>query len=982
MRRLFKAFILVVFYFINFSQTKASHCLGGELTYRQVAVDSFVIRATFYKDCRGIDLSFDWVYVKGATDSFAVRMSLIECHDITPICPTGCSVCDPYNCNTNGYPSGSNPSCSSGYGVQSLIYEGGVNLSGAQDCILRMELLSGSRSMNTTTCCASGGYYNYALLNRCQKGFNSSGFFTSDPYMIMDISYPVCLSFQVMDTTSSDSISYELDSAMNDYHSLCTYSGNYTYKSPFSYSGFPKSYLAYPDGLHMDSITGDLCFRPSKQEISVIVVKATKWRKDSLGNYTLVSLIRRDMQLTFTNSGNALPKITIDDSLNFCAGVNICYSLKVTDADKKDTLELDYQTISKKITLNTISNNKIGINSELCWTPDVSLVRNEPYLLTLLVKDKNCPFIGKNYKTIKLFVKDTFPQITLKHADLGCGLVKFEAKANYSNGEKYTWEIPYPNGQIDSGTQVTRVLPSAMKYCAKLTVSNSICSVDYIDSVDVNNVLLVDLGKDTTICNEISIYPTITTKYPVTAYQWSHSSLGGSYIVNAADTLDHLDLSNLYTDMQVALIVSDSSGCYGTDTINLSSKLPELDLGPDTFSCNTYLVFANIKSQRNIQSYQWFVGYNKANLMLDSSVNGNTYLISDDSVPTYLALIITDDNGCRQTDTIKVMVNKLPEVDLGPDQWLCSGESLVLKPINSIAANSHYFWSDGSYGSTLTVNTAGTYWLKIIDHNGCSSIDRITVHSIPAVSPQLGADRTVCFGDSVRLISSSYLDYYAWYDENNKLIDTNSILSLMPTMNRTIMLKGQKVINGIICSGYDTVNIQVNPRPNANFKMTLDTFLLQGEFVPDDTGLVYYYWSIGNSFGSNHRKIIYAFPDTGWYTVKLLTKDSLGCSGSLSAALHVVRSQFTGLYLLNDQYQISMRPNPAKGSVQLVCQTELTEAGKIEWVNASGEVVYQQQIQLKPGTQTISMEPVLAKGVYLIRVITPNLQWSDKLIWE
>src|SRR5665213_1003832 len=65
-----------------------------------------------------------------------------------------------------------------------------------------------------------------------------------------------------------------------------------------------------------------------------------------------------------------------------------------------------------------------------------------------------------------------------------------------------------------------------------------------------------------------------------------------------------------------------------------------------------------------------------------------------------------------------------PVVNLGPDTFLCPGDSLMLVATNQ---NCTYLWNNNSTESTIIVNTNGTYSVTVTNLSGCTGTDSITV---------------------------------------------------------------------------------------------------------------------------------------------------------------------------------------------------------------------------------------------------------------
>ena len=99
--------------------------MGGDMAYKKVGQDSFLITVNSYKDCKGVNISSPILSIRGIGFVYSASFSpsQISCKDVTPICKTQCSKCDPNNCNSYGYPNGSNPNCTFPLGIEKLTYQ-------------------------------------------------------------------------------------------------------------------------------------------------------------------------------------------------------------------------------------------------------------------------------------------------------------------------------------------------------------------------------------------------------------------------------------------------------------------------------------------------------------------------------------------------------------------------------------------------------------------------------------------------------------------------------------------------------------------------------------------------------------------------------------------------------------------------------------------------------------------------------------------
>ncbi|MDF2455992.1 MAG: hypothetical protein K0R51_1985 [Cytophagaceae bacterium] len=86
--------------------------------------------------------------------------------------------------------------------------------------------------------------------------------------------------------------------------------------------------------------------------------------------------------------------------------------------------------------------------------------------------------------------------------------------------------------------------------------------------------------------------------------------------------------------------------------------------------------------------------------------------------------------------------------DLGADTSLCgTGGSIMLNPGNMGA--SPILWSTGATTSTITVNSAGTYWVRVGAGTECQRYDTIVVSNTFTVN--LGNDQNLCSSGSIVL---------------------------------------------------------------------------------------------------------------------------------------------------------------------------------------------------------------------------------------
>ncbi len=119
--------------------------------------------------------------------------------------------------------------------------------------------------------------------------------------------------------------------------------------------------------------------------------------------------------------------------------------------------------------------------------------------------------------------------------------------------------------------------------------------------------------------------------------------------------------------------------------------------------------------------------------------------------------------GCEITrkKNITVLKNPLVAPLSTQDSQLCEGEQQDLYAKNPGAS---YLWSTGATDSSIQVNTAGWYSVKI-SKGLCSLTDSIHLYNVKAPTVHLTPDTTLCPGETYPInVGNPYVDHYLWND--------------------------------------------------------------------------------------------------------------------------------------------------------------------------------------------------------------------------
>ena len=187
--------------------------------------------------------------------------------------------------------------------------------------------------------------------------------------------------------------------------------------------------------------------------------------------------------------------------------------------------------------------------------------------------------------------------------------------------------------------------------------------------------------------------------------------------------------------------------------------------------------------------------------------------------------------GCQSDFTAPVVITAKP----GPPQPVisansstvfCADTNVVLSSSNQDAVS--YIWSNGTTNRTLKVNATGSFKVKSVNSQGCTSIEsnevKITVNPLPATPSIVPNGSTTFCADTSVVLTSSNQDAvsYRW--------STGSI-----TRNITVKNAGDYSVktidkNGCVSKSSILTNIKVNALPPVpTISSTKDTVLCQGD---------------------------------------------------------------------------------------------------------------------------------------------------------
>lgn len=278
----------------------------------------------------------------------------------------------------------------------------------------------------------------------------------------------------------------------------------------------------------------------------------------------------------------------------------------------------------------------------------------------------------------------------------------------------------------------------------------------------------ITLGNDTAICQGASIELSPGLQY--SSYLWNNNS-----------TFPYLFASS---SGNYSVQVVDYLGCTGEDEIYVFVSNPEVYLGNDSSLCEGDSL--SLKACSGYSSYLWQDGSTDS---IFHVTDGGAYGVE-----------IMDQYGCYNSDEINIVKLLQPYAELGPDQNICSGDSVLLQ---APEGNFEYFWNGEQGNEYYTAHKGGDYMLEVVNLCGIATDQVQIIEKFPSYI-NLGHDTVLHPNESVLLDVGEGFQSYLWQDgstDNAFLVDANNAINEDPKYF-------VEIYDGY-CKSSDTIHIEI-----------------------------------------------------------------------------------------------------------------------------------------------------------------------------
>jgi len=324
------------------------------------------------------------------------------------------------------------------------------------------------------------------------------------------------------------------------------------------------------------------------------------------------------------------------------------------------------------------------------------------------------------------------------------------------------------------------------------------------------------------------------------------------------------------------VIVTDSVGCSKTSSVSITQPTA-LTINPTSkdASCIDTDGSAGIvvTGGTSPYTYIWNPGGN------------NTPSITDLKPGSY-SVIITDGNGCKDSNTIKVGLNKTMNITISGLDSICNGQTITL----DVSGGTVYKWSTGSTSTSITVSPTynnNAIWVKATTGVCTDSLPyNLFIYQPLEVLP---INDSICPGTSFKLdihLTGGKPAYtYTW--NNGITADSPGPISVSPDSSTTYKVS---ISDGCNYTASTSVYVKVLDKGTAAFTFKPDS-IESGQiinFTNDSKNTTRYLWTFGDGGSSGIFDPEHIYLDYGNFQIILVSYAPDGCPDTATKDIFII----------------------------------------------------------------------------------------------
>lgn len=576
---------------------------------------------------------------------------------------------------------------------------------------------------------------------------------------------------------------------------------------------------------------------------------------------------------------NSSPKFTTNDAVAVCAMSNFTIDYSVLEPDGLAVDSISYSFCSGYIgasqgdptprqsstppytPLNYLNGydgsapfgQRATINPKTGLVTGIAPAEIGQYVITVCAFEyRQGVLINVHRKDIHVKVSDCIPLQALLKPDYSyCDdfLVSFKNEQINPPGSIYIWQFG-DNTRADTSAdlegRIQHQYADTGTYLVKMKV---ILAGQCVDSTSTLARVYPGFSAGFTTLGTCQLTPIqffdgTTTKYG-TVNKWSWSFADET---STADSSHAQNPSWKYGSVgikRVQLIVGSDKGCLDTalNDVEVRDKPPIILPFKDTLICSIDTL--QLKAIGN-GIFSWDPVPSIIN------ISTSTPLVFPKTTTTYRVSL--DENGCINSDFVRVRVVDFVTLNAGPDSTICLTDTVMLRPTTD---GLQFSWSPAAtlnnpnIKNPLAVPKGTTNYQIKASIGKCNAFDEITLKTVPYPFVNAGADTVVCYDDTAQLHASMKGIRFTWTPFNT-LSNPNSLDPLaFPSRTTTYTFMAYDTL-GCPKPGIDQVKVTIRNRiiPFAGN----DTAIVVGQPLQlTGTGAEFFKWS--PSHGLNNSTV-------------------------------------------------------------------------------------------------------------------------------
>lgn len=358
-----------------------------------------------------------------------------------------------------------------------------------------------------------------------------------------------------------------------------------------------------------------------------------------------------------------------------------------------------------------------------------------------------------------------------------CGLTDGDITIQFNSNGSYVYQV---SGPVNFG-------PASVDAPATVPILDQFSGGNY--TVQATNIVTGCVTRTLTQVEDPASFGLTTTSMGVcdgdveltldfgtvpTSYTYLIQDDQGATISSGTDSVDPLVISNLDPGVFNIQVTDTGSGCVETDLITVTEG------AQPTVTFDAIQEICGIEGTISVNASGIVPGVTWTGPGIVGSNAGESITVNTAGDYIFSA---SNGVGCPAVDTVQVIFNTDPMVDISILGDPCEGELVLNANVSNGSGTYVYNWSDGGQAEQNTVTVSGTYTVTVVDQfTGCSVTSLPVDVEVQAIFEVLLTSDCDANGNTLLIATTNYFDpsiTYQWRNEAGELIPVaDSVLTV------------------------------------------------------------------------------------------------------------------------------------------------------------------------------------------------------------